>query len=95
MTDQLKTLAVHAGCVLAICVCFALGELSPLRAALVAGVPVFSLALEAAGFWLWGKLGFKPAAIILDRILQRMEPARVEQIMSQRPPAPPPAGATP
>lgn len=86
MNEKLQSLAVHAACILVICGCFALAELTSLRTALISGQPMFSRALECAAFLLWGKLGFKPAEVILNRLLLQMEPARVERIMSQRPP---------
>lgn len=113
MSEKLQTLAVHAACVFVICVCFALAELTSLRTVWIMDfpsvnvpglhsvhVPVLSRVLEVSGFFIWGKLGFKPAQVVLERLLQGMDATRIEQIMSQRPPAnvpkiptpPPPAG---
>lgn len=89
MNEKLQTLLVHMGCVVIIGGCFALAELTPLHTVLISGVAVFARALEVAGFFLWGKLGFKPAEVIMNKLLLQMEPERVERIMSQRPPPPP------
>jgi hypothetical protein len=86
--QKMQLLVLHTGCVLVICLCFALAELSPLHDVVMFSTPLLSRALEVAGFFLWGKLGFKPADPVLDKIIASMEPARVEQIMSQRPPPP-------
>jgi hypothetical protein len=83
MSDEMKLLAVHAGCVLTIAACFALAELTPLAKAM----PVAARVLEASGFMLWGKLGFKPAEVVVERIIAGMDPARVDAL-SKRPPPP-------
>jgi hypothetical protein len=52
-------------------------------------------AIIGAGFFLYGKLGFKPAGPILDRILERLaerEPERVARLTSKPPPAAPATG---
>lgn len=82
MTEKNQTLLVHAVCVLAIAVCFGLAFLTPLKQQPAAGATL----IGAAG-WLYGKLTGKPVAPVLNAIIANMEPARVEQIMSQHPPA--------
>lgn len=80
MTSEGKLLALHLSCVLTIVGCFTLSE-SVFRAS-----PMIAQALVGAGFFLWGKLGFKPARSVFERLIQALEPAEVEQIMSTRPP---------
>jgi hypothetical protein len=95
MSEKLQVLVVHAACILVICICFYLAELTPLKTVLLSGTPALSRALECAGFLLWGKLGFKPAEVIVAKIIAGMEPEKVVQIMSTRPPKPtaaPPGG---
>ena len=87
MNEKVQLLIVHAGCVLIICLCFGLAELTELRTVMILGAPLFSRALECAGFLLWGKLGFKPAEVILARILASMPTEQVVKALSQRPPA--------
>jgi hypothetical protein len=87
MDQKLQVLIVHAGCIMVICLCFGLAELTDLRTVLLFGMPLFSRALEVSGFWLWGKLGFKPAEAIVTKIISNMEPSAVVQALSQRPPA--------
>lgn len=81
VTGKNSTLALHAGCILLIAVCLALAftVLKP--------YPQESAMLIVCAGWLYGKLGFKPANSVLENIIQTLEPARVEMIMSQRPPA--------
>jgi uncharacterized membrane protein YjjB (DUF3815 family) len=86
MSDKNQTLLVHALCVLVIAVCFLLAFLTPLRSQ-----PAIGATLVGAAGWLWGKLTGKPVDPILNTIIANMEPKRVEQIMSQHPPAAPPA----
>lgn len=81
MDSKTLTLAVHGGCVLVIVLCFLVGETA------LAHEPVLARVVEGLGVWLYGKLGFKPAAPVLERIMQKLDPERVELIMSQRPPA--------
>lgn len=88
MSEKLQVLLVHAACILVICICFWLAELTPLKIVMIGGQPVLSRALECSGFLMWGKLGFKPAEAILAKIITSMEPAKVVQIMSSRPPKP-------
>jgi hypothetical protein len=88
MNEKLSELLVHMACVVIIGGCFALAELTPLHTVLIGGMAVFSRSLEVAGFFLWGKLGFKPAEAIMTKLLLQMEPEKVERIMSQRPPPP-------
>jgi hypothetical protein len=87
MDQKLQTIMVHAGCIMVICLCFGLAELTELRTVLLFGMPVMSRALEVSGFWLWGKLGFKPAEAIIAKIIASMEPAEVIKALSMRPPA--------
>lgn len=81
-----KALALHAACVLEIVGCFVLAGTvlreQPLLGALVVG----------AGAWLWGKLGFKPAQAILERIVYRQLGVELDDVKrlvgeSLRPPA--------
>lgn len=90
MTEKNQTLLVHAACVLVIALCFGLAFLTPMAAQPVAGA-----ALIGAATWLHGKLTGTPVTPVLNRIIADMGPARVEEIMSQRPPAQPPPGAAP
>jgi hypothetical protein len=82
MTEANQTLVVHILCALAIAGCVALAYLTPLRDEPIAGNLLIGVAI-----WLHGKYVGKPAAPILNRIISKMEPQRVEQIISQRPPA--------
>lgn len=102
MNEKVQLLIVHAGCVLIICLCFGLAELTELRNVMLLDAPLLSRALECAGFLLWGKLGFKPAEVIMARILASMPTEQVVKALSLKPPAaiqavvqslaPPPAG---
>lgn len=87
MDQKLQTIIVHAGCIMVICMCFGLAELTGLRTVLLFGMPVMSRALEVSGFWLWGKLGFKPAEAIIAKIIASMDPTAVIKALSMRPPA--------
>lgn len=88
MTEKNQTLLVHAACVLVIALCFGLAFLTPLVAQ-----PVVGSMLIGVATWLYGKLTGKPVAPVLNQIIAKMEPERVEQILSQS--QHPPAGATP
>lgn len=94
MKENLQVLAVHAACVFVICVCFYLAELTPLRTVTFAFLPgplstapILSRALECAGFLTWGKLGFKPAEAIVERMIANMSIAQVTKVLSVKPPA--------
>lgn len=86
MTERNQTLLVHALCVLVIVICVGVACLTPMAAYPAAGGLLFGTAT-----WLWGTLTGKPVAPVLNQIIANMEPKRVEQIMSQHPPA----GGTP
>jgi len=79
MDTKPATLLIHAGCVVIIAACFALA------ATALKEHPIAALAVVGVGFWLWGKLGFKPATPILDSIIQKLAPADVVKLISQRP----------
>jgi hypothetical protein len=87
MTEQTQTLAVHVGCVLAICLCAALAELTPIHT-----VPVVARLLEGAAVFLYGKLAFAPAAVVVDKLVRNMDPERL-RVLSSHPPAPTEPGA--
>lgn len=80
MTQEAKLLALHAVCVITIITCFALS------ATLFSGQPVISQALVGAGFFLWGKLGFRPSRTVFERHVQALEAGEVVRILSSRPP---------
>lgn len=87
MTEKHKTLLVHAGCIALIALCVWLSTL-------IKGTDDLALELRAAlvgsALFLWGKLGFKPASPVLDRIVQRLverEPVRMARLTSKPPPA--------
>lgn len=84
MNEKTSTLAVHAACVALIAACFALAY------TVLKPYPEAAGALVIAAWWLWGKLGFKPANPVLARILQGLGPDAVAKL-STRPPAPPAA----
>jgi len=81
VTDKNASLAIHAGCVALIAACFALSY------TVLKPYPQASSALVILAWWLWGKLGFKPADPVLARILQGLDPSTVARL-SNRPPAP-------
>lgn len=83
MSEANQTLLIHALCVIVIGGCLALAYLTPLRSEPIVGTMLVGLAT-----WLYGVLTGKPAPVILKRIVANMDPKRVEQIMSTRPPAP-------
>lgn len=82
MTEANQTLTIHILCGAMIVGCIALAYLTPLRNEPIAGNIIIGVAA-----WLYGKLTGKPAEVILNRLIAKMEPQRVEQILSQRPPA--------
>lgn len=83
MTDATKTLIVHAACVAVIAACFWIAGTAlhgqPMLAGLVIGV----------GAWLWGKLGFKPAQVIFERIVAKQLGVPFDDVraLTTRPPA--------
>lgn len=86
MKQEQQTLLIHAGCILLIALCAWL-------ATLIHGTDETALALRAAlvgsACGLWGKLGFKPANPVLNKILEKLaqrEPERVLQALTNRPP---------
>jgi len=79
MDTKPATLLIHAGCVVTIAACITVS------ATLLQPYPIAALTVTGAGFWLWGTLGFKPAAPILDAIVQKLAPADVVRLISQRP----------
>lgn len=81
MSEENQTRLIHLLCAIVIGFCLWLA-LVPLRAEPLAGNILFGLAA-----WLYGKLTGKPAPPILNRIVAKMDPERVEQIMSQPPAA--------
>lgn len=92
----MQTLAVHAVCVLIIAACTAIAASPWLQ-----GQTALQWLIIGAALWLWGKLGFKPAEAILDRILVDKIGVTLQTAkqLTQRPPAPaptdvPPTGAT-
>ncbi len=91
----LSLLAVHAVCVIVIVGTFVLAG------TVLKGQPLLGGLTVAAGAWLWGKLGFRPAQVVLERVLVSklgVGFGEVEQLVreSARPPAPPPPiGAPP
>jgi hypothetical protein len=84
MTEQNKTLLVHALCVLII------GGCCVIAGTVLKGQPLLAGCVVGLGAWLWGKLGFKPAQVILDRIVVQQLGVTLEQAKSltARPPAP-------
>lgn len=82
MTEKNQTLLVHAVCIMVICCCVGLSLLPQLAA-----TPLVGHMLIGAATLLYGKLCFKPASPVLNRIIAKLEPERVEMIMSTRPPA--------
>lgn len=82
MTEKNQTLLVHAACLLAIAFAITLSLLPAIQSQ-----PLVAQLLVGAAAWLYGKLTGKPAAPVLNKIIAQLEPERVEQIMSQRPPA--------
>lgn len=87
MTEQRQTLLVHAGCIALLALCVWLSTL-------IKGTDDLSLELRAAlvgsALFLWGKLGFKPANPVLDRIVRKLverEPVRVARLTSKPPPS--------
>lgn len=86
MKPETQTLLIHVGCIALIALCVWLStlisgdsELALESRALLIGSAVF----------LWGKLGFKPANPVLDRIIERLvqrEPQRVQRLTSNPPP---------
>lgn len=84
-TNKTATLALHMACLLLCAFFWTLGftVLKP--------YPEASIPLISSATWLYGKLMFKPSNPVLDNIIQKLEPARVDLILSQRPPAKDPA----
>lgn len=80
-----KTLGLHAACVMVIVICFVLSQ------TVLKATPELGVAAVGAGFFLWGKLGFKPAERVLTMLIARLEPAEVMRLTSQLPPANPSA----
>jgi hypothetical protein len=81
MTAKTLTLLTHGLCVLAIAACTAIAAFAPID-------PAASTTLIGAAAWLYGKLMFKPIAPVVDAIVARMEPERIERIKTQAPPPP-------
>jgi len=89
MTEHSKVLALHITCVVVIATCFALS------ATVFKDTPAVAQILTGAALWLYGKLGFKPAKSVFERLVQTLDPSEVVQIMSSRPPAPSRGGVYP
>lgn len=86
MKPETQTLLVHAGCIALIALCTWL-------ALQIHGTGETELTLRAAligsALFLYGKLGFKPASPVLDRIVERLaqkEPERVQRLTQSPPP---------
>ena len=91
MKPETQTLLVHVGCVALLALCVWLSTL-------IKGDSEYALEARAlligAAAMLWGKLGFRPANPVLDRILTKLvqrEPERVARLTNN----PPPPAATP
>lgn len=80
MTDKNASFAIHVACVALIAACFVLSY------TVLKPYPQASGALVILAWWLWGKLGFKPADPVLARILQGLDPSTVARL-STKPPA--------
>jgi hypothetical protein len=80
MTDTKPLLVLHASCFSVIAACFALS------ATLFKGQPEVAQILTGGALWLYGKLGFRPAKSVFDRLVASLEPSEVVQILSCRPP---------
>jgi hypothetical protein len=83
MTDQTKLLVVHGACVLVIAALFAVAYTVFRGQTIPAGL------LVGLGFWLWGKLGFKPAQVVLERIVFKQLGVSLDdaKVLTTRPPA--------
>jgi len=75
-------LGIHAGCVGLIVGCFVLS------ATLLKGQTFYAGCVCGVGFWLWGKLGFKPAQVVLERMIYKQLGVSLDDVrqMSARPP---------
>jgi hypothetical protein len=86
-TNKPAVLGIHVAGVAVMVACFVLGLYVSAKLHTEIGAIIIG-----AGFFVYGKLGFKPAAPILDRILASLaehEPERVARLASKRPAANP------
>ena len=82
MKPETETMLVHIACALAIALCLTLA------ATVLKPFPYAAGMLVSVSFFLYGKLGFRPADAVLARVLQKIGPAEVARL-SSRPPAGP------
>lgn len=83
LTEQGKLLVIHAACVLII------GALFVFAYTVFRGQIVPAGLLTGLGFWLWGKLGFKPAQVVLERVVMKQLGVSLDdaKVLTARPPA--------
>jgi len=91
MDNRTAVLAVHAVCVIVIAGCFVLAG------TVLRGQPLAAAGVVGVGAWLWGKLGFKPAQVVLDRVLVKQLGVTLDEVqrITSRPAPPAPAPTAP
>lgn len=85
MKENIQLLFAHIACAALILACFWLST------TVLKDQPQLGHIVVGLGLFLWGKIGFKPAAAVVDSILQTLTPAQVRKVQSIHPPPPPAA----
>jgi hypothetical protein len=90
-----KVILLHIACAALTIACIVL------KVTLLAPWPSLGELLLEGALFVWGLAGFKPSEAVLAHVIAKLEPKRLDRMLSLRPPAagnslypPPPAGGT-
>jgi hypothetical protein len=87
MTEKTQLVFAHAACLAAAALAFWLSS------TVLKPYPEAGHLLVGAALWMYGKIGFAPAAAVVESILKRLTPEQVGRVLARASSRPPPMAA--